>query len=85
MPAKQLQGDGRGGPRPVAKRGRCVSCYARAPPAVGGKVFMKNGDYIPHVSRAWCDVCRVLLCKTCFYNVYDHRCGGKPFHYLTLR
>ena len=73
--------------KPVPKRGRCVSCYARAPvPTTGSKrkKYMHNGDTIPVVSYA-CDVCRVVLCNTCFWHVYDHRCRGRPSGVLTLR
>ena len=87
VPSKTLQ-DARGGARKVALRGRCVSCYARAPMSLQTsskrKTHMRNGDPIPRTSYA-CNVCRVLLCKTCHDNVYDHRCGGTPHHTLIVR
>ena len=85
-PTKLLQ-DGRGGARKVPLRGRCVSCYARAPVPLGKskrKTKMHNGDSIPCVSFA-CNKCRVLLCQTCHDNIYDHRCGGVPHHILVVR
>ena len=75
---------GRG--RPVALRGRCVQCYAYAPVPSGGgrKTTMDDGKCIPK-TRFACDVCRVLLCRSCFYNVYDHRQRGVPDDTITLR
>jgi len=72
--------------RPVPLQSRCVSCYAQAPVPVGGggKIRMSDGKYIPNVQLA-CNVCRVVLCKSCFHNVYDHRQGGKPYDCVTLR
>ena len=31
-----------------------------------------------------CDICRVLLCKHCFWNGYDHRSRGKVCDFVTL-
>ena len=69
--------------RYVVKRGRCVSCYVLVPtPESGGgrKSLMSNGDPIPQTTLA-CDVCRVLLCRDCFYDgsKFDHRTGGHKF------
>lgn len=72
--------------RRVAERGRCSNCYSLAPTPVGGgrKTKMTNGDSIPNTVYA-CDVCRVLLCKQCFWHVYDHRKRGNPTDTLHLR
>ena len=73
--------------RYVAKKGRCVSCYALAPPAHGGgrKKTMRDGSKIPQSTRA-CDVCRVLLCKRCFYDETrcDHRTLGRVCDSIVL-
>ena len=65
--------------RRVPSRSHCVCCYARAPRPDGGgrKKKMSDGKSIPCVQFA-CDVCRVVLCTSCFSNIYDHRSGGKP-------
>ena len=43
--------------------------------------IQNQDDFIPtHVMFF-----RVLLCKICFWNVYDHRNGGKPRVVITLR
>lgn len=71
----------------IAGRGRCVQCYADAPmPRAcddGRKRTMASGVSIPQVCYA-CDVCRVLLCRTCFHYRYDHRSRGMPVEYVTL-
>ena len=80
---KTLQG-GKG--RVVPLRSRCVNCYAAAPAPIDDvrKTYMSDGSIIPSVTFA-CDVCRVVLCKTCFWSVYDHRQRGKPVEYVTFR
>ena len=72
--------------RHVPLRSRCVCCYARAPRPIGGgrKTKMSDGKNIPNVQFA-CDVCRVVLCSSCFSNIYDHRNGGKPCDSVILR
>ena len=72
--------------RRVALRSKCVSCYANAPTPEGGgrKLRTSTGVTIPHATYA-CDVCRVLLCKDCFWNVYDHRDRGKQCDFVVLR
>ena len=73
--------------RYVAKKGRCVSCYALAPPSHGGgrKKTMCDGSKISQSTYA-CDVCRVLLCKRCFYDEtrYDHRTLGHVYDSVVL-
>ena len=61
-------------------------CFAYAPvPIEGGrKIKMIDGTCIPQ-TRFACNVCRVLLCKSCFWNVYDHRKRGVPVDCVTLR
>ena len=85
VPSKDLQ-ETRGGATKIPLRSRCVSCYARAPTPAGGgrKKMMRGGDLIPNVTKA-CNVCRKLLCKNCFWNIYDHRCGGNPCDSLILK
>ena len=87
-PTKELQtGPSTRRGRHVPLRGRCVSCYALAPvPTTGSrrKTKMQDGRSIPNVTYA-CDICRVLLCKNCFWNVYDHRQGGKPCDMIVVR
>ena len=60
-------------------QGRCVSCYALAPPEKGGKTFMQDGSRITSTNFA-CDVCEVHLCNNCHHNVYPPhvRNGTKP-------
>ena len=73
--------------RSVPLRGRCVSCHSLAPlPTTGAKrkTKMQDGRSIPNVTYE-CDICRVLLCKNCFWNVYDHRKGGKPCDMIIVR
>lgn len=48
------------------------------------KKYMMVHTYPRHVSLALYVVCRVLLCKDCFWNVYDHRKRGVPTECLTL-
>ena len=74
--------------RYVPLKGRCVSCYALAPPSTHGsrrKIYMQDGSRIPQTTYA-CDVCRVLLCKQCFYdsNRYDHRTLGQVSDFVVL-
>ena len=64
----------------VSLKGRCVSCCALASvPTTTDKrkTTIQYVMFIPNVIYA-CDACHVLLCKNCFWNVYDHRKGGKP-------
>ena len=80
LPTKELQ----------SRRGRRVAlrstCYANSPtPVTGGrKTKTAAGTSIPRTTYA-CDVCRVLLCKSCFWNGYDHRSRGKTCDFVTLR
>ena len=87
-PTKELQtGPSTRRGRHVPLRGRCVSCYALAPvPTTGStrKTKMQDGRSIPNVTYAY-DICRVLLCENCFWNVYDHRQGGKPCDMIVVR
>ena len=80
-PTKMLQsGPSTRRGRPIPLRSRCVSCYALAPVPTSAskrKTKMQDGKSIPNVTYA-CDICRCVLCKNCFWNVYDHRKGGKP-------
>ena len=86
VPAKTLQTGHAARGRAVPLRGRCVQCFAYAPvPIEGGrKLKMTDGTYIP-TTRFACNVCRVVLCKSCFWNVYDHRKRGVPVDCVTLR
>ena len=89
LPTKKLQtGPSTRRGRRVPLRGRCVSCYALAPVPTTTtskrKTKMQDGRSIPNVTYA-CDACRVLLCKNCFWNVYDHRNGGKPCDMVVVR
>ena len=80
--SKDLQS--RRGMEPVAHRGRCVSCYANAPPPQTGgrKTHNGRGRRITTTTYA-CDICRKLLCKSCFWNVHGHRQRGvHDFIYL---
>ena len=75
--------------RYVPNKGRCVSCYAlESTLELGGgrKVLMCNGSRIPQSTYA-CDVCRVLLCRKCFYDDtrYDHRTLGNVYDSVVLR
>ena len=72
--------------RPVSLRGRCVCCYANAPQPMDGsrKKLTRDGSCIPQTSFA-CDVCRVLLCKSCFWNVHDHRQRGVVNDFVHFR
>ena len=86
VPTKTLQsGPGARRGRSVPLRSRCVCCYAHACVPVGGgrKMRMQDGSIIPNVTFA-CNICRVVLCKSCFDHVYDHRTGGKPQDCVTL-
>ena len=69
--------------RYLPERGRCVSCYASAPLSDKGSITIKV-EGVAQVCYA-CDVCRVLLCRDCFHNVYDHSTRGVPVEYVTLR
>ena len=71
--------------RRVALRSHCTHCYANAPtPLTGGrKTKTSLGVRIPSTTYA-CDVCRILLCKSCFWNGYDHRSRGKVCDFVTL-
>ena len=62
-------------------RGRCVSCYSSAPVTDDGSKVMKGVSQVCYA----CYVCRVLLCRECFHNVYDHSTRGVPAEYVTLR
>ena len=42
----------------------------------GRKTKMSDGKYISNVQFP-CDVCRVVLCSSCFSKIYDHRNDGK--------
>ena len=70
----------------VTMRGRCVSCYVMAPASEGGgrKLTMTNGKLIPQAAFA-CDVCRVHLCRDCFFHVYDHHKCGKLYDSVILK
>ena len=70
-------------------RGRCVCCYAAAPPLNQGecdvtpsskrKTKMTDGSAIPQTLFK-CNVCDVFLCKHCFFNTWSlhFRTGVKP-------
>ena len=83
LPTKELQSR-RG--RRVALRSTCVNCYANSPtPVTGGrKTKTATGASIPRTTYA-CETCRVLLCKHCFWNSYDHRSRGKVCDFVTLQ
>ena len=58
-------------------QGRCVCCYARAPPVPKGKhsskKFMSNGMRIPQTNFA-CDICQVCTSVlACIYVYICHR------------
>ena len=87
-PTKELQkGPAARRGRKVPNRGRCVCCYVNAPKVAPDKrkTKMEDGKNIPVVTLA-CDVCRKLLCRSCFYNplVYDHSSNGKLYESVTL-
>ena len=64
----------------LSVRGQCVSCYTSAPMSDGGGRKTKG---VPQVCYA-CDVCRVLLCRDCFHEKYDHYSRGLPQEHVTL-
>ena len=52
----------------VSGRGRCVACYARSVTSpTSKKRRVEGGHAVPNVTRA-CNVCKKLLCVTCFRN-----------------
>ena len=61
-----------------------VATHRPVPDGGGTKRFMSNGDRIPSVTLA-CDVCRIPLCKNCFYHVHDHRGSSYPVESLYVR
>ena len=68
----------------VALRGHCVECLSVSKKLGKGYLKMKDDTCVPYVTYA-CDVCRVHLCQSCFFDVYDHGKGGKPSTSVTLR
>ena len=58
----------------------CKCCYFRAEPPKGGgrkKFMVENGPRIPKTNQM-CRECGLLLCRSCFFNIWDHKMKCVP-------